>query len=72
MRTYERNRDCAGPRGYGGSMGQNGNQTMPMKSPQEFFVHEMQDLLGAEQLVLKALPKLIEKTAGDGSRCSRA
>ena len=37
---------------------------MPMKSPHEFFVHEMQDLLGAEQLVLKTLPKLIE-SAGD-------
>lgn len=33
---------------------------MPMKSPHEFFVHEMQDLLGAEQLVLKTLPKLID------------
>ncbi len=33
---------------------------MPMSDPQEFFVHEMQDLLGAEQLVLKTLPKLIE------------
>jgi ferritin-like metal-binding protein YciE len=31
-----------------------------MKSPHEFFVHEMQDLLGAEQLVLKTLPKLID------------
>jgi len=41
-----------------------GNQTMAMDSPQEFFVHEMQDLLGAEQLVLKTLPKLIE-SAGD-------
>ena len=37
---------------------------MPMNSPQEFFLHEMQDLLGAEQLVLKTLPKLIE-SAGD-------
>ncbi|MDQ3549687.1 MAG: ferritin-like domain-containing protein [Chloroflexota bacterium] len=35
-----------------------------MDSPQEFFVHEMQDLLGAEQLILKTLPKLIE-SAGD-------
>ena len=33
---------------------------MPMDNPQEFFVHEMQDLLGAEQLVLQTLPKLIE------------
>ncbi len=33
---------------------------MPMDNPQEFFIHEMQDLLGAEQLVLKTLPKLIE------------
>jgi ferritin-like metal-binding protein YciE len=35
-----------------------------MKSPQDFFVHELQDLLGAEQLVLKTLPTLIE-SAGD-------
>jgi len=31
-----------------------------MDSPQEFFIHELQDLLGAEQLVLKTLPKLID------------
>ena len=37
---------------------------MPMQSPQDFFIHELQDLLGAEQLVLKTLPKLIE-SAGD-------
>jgi ferritin-like metal-binding protein YciE len=35
-----------------------------MNDPQEFFIHELQDLLGAEQLVLKTLPKLIE-SAGD-------
>lgn len=33
---------------------------MPMTSPRDFFLHEMEDLLGAEQLVLKTLPKLIE------------
>ncbi len=37
---------------------------MPMDSPRDFFLHEMQDLLGAEHLVLKTLPKLIE-SAGD-------
>ncbi len=37
---------------------------MSMTDPKEFFVHEMQDLLGAEQLVLKTLPKLVE-SAGD-------
>jgi ferritin-like metal-binding protein YciE len=37
---------------------------MPMNDPQEFFIHELQDLLGAEQLVLQTLPKLIE-SAGD-------
>lgn len=37
---------------------------MPMQSPQDFFIHELQDLLGAEQLVLKTLPQLIQ-SAGD-------
>ena len=42
--------------------------TTKMSDPRELFLHELGDILYAEQTLVKALPKLQEEASDDGAR----